>query len=231
MYCTNCGEKLNSGTKYCPNCGTANVGNVVEASPVDLLKGFEPSSELFKTFCNSYENRNSQNGIVSSIPHQTRDFIIKLEFKQCFNLPLDEESLSKLSEKMLKRFIQEAIPKIDLIASDVILAGYTLRFNCTHLNDHTDFGELSEFKTPKEAVDYLLAVDSPDMHTFGGDDIGFKLSPLITGMAGESVLETVQANIAQQYPPAKTLTKAALILLLCLGWHLCRYDMSRVSNR
>lgn len=231
MFCVQCGKKVSEDIKYCPNCGTSISTPKSNSSDINLLKGFEPKSELFKSFLKSYQDRNDQSGfIANNMPKATRDFIVTLDFKECINLPLDEGILSKLSEKMLQRFMKEAIPKIDSIAADLLVTGYILRSHCKHLNSQTDFEELKKFDDPKEVVEYLLTVDS-SMHTFGSEDKGFELSPLVTGIAGESVLESVEQNIALQYPPAKALTKAALIILLNLGWHLCRYDMSKVRNR
>ena len=109
----------------------------------------------------------------------------------------------------------------------VIVAGYLVRGNSQHLNEHTNFSELSGYQSPEGALRYLLSVDTPEMHMFGGDDTGFKISPVLTGLAGVSIIDLAESNMHKAYPPSKALDKAALVIFLNIGWHLARFDIGR----
>lgn len=221
---------MGKSDKFCSKCGSqiASKNLAFPKNAYNLLQGLATQNESYKAFYKDYLQRYEDEGFIQNgMPEDTKEFIFNHEYKEFINIPLDETVISKLSEDKQKEFIKKSIPVIDDLVVDFIIAGYLLRGNFQNLNELTNFSELSGFKSPKEALKYLLSVDTPEMHTFGGEDMGFKVSPILTGLAGVSVIDTVERNMHKHYPPSKALDKAALVVFLNVGWHLARFDIGR----
>jgi hypothetical protein len=230
MFCSNCGNSLSKTDKFCSKCGK----EVRDAKPdmpkhvFNLFKGLPTENKNYRAFYGDYLKRYEDSGFVlKGMPEDTRDFMLNHKYKEIVNTPLDESKISQLSEQKQKQFIKESIPVLDDLVVDLMIAGYLLRGNFQGINERTNFSELSGFKSPESVLKYLLSVDTPEMHMFGGDDTGFKIDPVLTGLAGVSIIDLVESNMHKEYPPSKALDKAALVIFLNIGWHLARFDIGR----
>lgn len=194
----------------------------------NLLDGLDTKNDNYNAFYTDYIKRYEDNGFIArGMPEDTRNFIFGHQYKELINVPLDETRLGKLSAENQSQFIEKAIPVLDDLIVDLIVAGYLIRGNFQYLNEHTNFSELSSFQSPESALKYLLSVDTPEMHTFGGDDTGFKVYPVLTGLAGVSIIDLVENNLHMAYPPSRALEKSAIVIFMNIGWHLARFDIGR----
>jgi hypothetical protein len=230
MYCSDCGNALSKTDKFCSKCGREiyKSSSAIPKHVFNLFKGIPTQNSNYKAFYEDYLKRYKEDGFVlKGMPEDTKDFILNHHYKDLVNTPFNETEISKLSEHKQKQFVKEIIPVLDDLVVDLIVAGYLLRGNFQHLNERTNFSELSAYESPESVLKYLLSVDTHESHMFGGGDAGLKISPILTGLGGLSITDLVESNMYKYYPLSALLDKAAIIIFLNIGWHLARFDIGR----